>query len=63
MTFNAVELLHGNFQNQTTQTRISIDFRVIPESEWTNRSDARTINTRMPFDASPGGYFAKPRRG
>jgi len=50
----ATKLTHGNKKNQTNQTRVSFDFRVIPESRYIE-SNHLTINTKIPF--SVGGYY------
>ena len=55
LMFDGVNLLHGNVQNTTGKTRVSADFRVIPESQYVPR-DAVTINTKLDFVV--GGYFA-----
>ena len=55
LVFDGVNLLHGNVQNTTGKTRVSVDFRVIPESQYVPR-EAATINTKLDF--AVGGYFA-----
>ena len=55
LVFDGVNLLHGNVQNETDKTRVSVDFRVIPASQYVARP-ATTINSKMEF--SVGGYFA-----
>jgi len=52
--WNGSDLTHGNKQNVTDFTRVSIDFRVIPESRYID-SGHLTINTKLPF--SIGGYY------
>jgi len=55
LMFDGVNLLHGNVRNETGRTRVSVDFRVIPASQYVARP-AKTINTKLDF--SVGGYFA-----
>jgi len=55
LMFDGVNLLHGNVRNETGKTRVSVDFRVIPASQYVAR-EAQTINTKLDF--SVGGYFA-----
>ncbi|MBV8480535.1 MAG: streptomycin biosynthesis protein StrG [Actinobacteria bacterium] len=55
LMFDGVNLLHGNVKNETGKTRVSVDFRVIPESQYVAR-EAATINTKLSFTV--GGYFA-----
>jgi len=52
--WSASNLTHGNKINRTSQTRVSIDFRVIPMSRYVG-SDHLTINVNMPFKV--GGYY------
>jgi len=47
-------LTHGNKVNETTVSRVSFDFRVIPKSRYTD-SNHLTINTKTPFNI--GGYY------
>jgi len=54
LEFDGANLLHGNKINQTNQTRVSIDFRVVPLSKF-KPSDKGSINTKSKFDI--GGYF------
>jgi len=56
--WDASNLTHGNKENMTGQTRVSFDFRVIPESRYVD-SDHLTINTKVPF--SLGGYYKKSK--
>jgi len=48
------KLTHGNKDNVTSITRVSVDFRVIPKSRYIDNNHL-TINTKMPF--SIGGYY------
>ena len=54
--WDASNLTHGNKINVTSMTRVSFDFRVIPESRYIE-SDHKTINVGMPFRL--GGYYDK----
>lgn len=54
LKFNGANLLHGNQINQTEQTRVSMDFRVIPYSDFIP-STSESIYTNKKFDI--GGYF------
>jgi hypothetical protein len=54
--WDASNLTHGNKENLSDATRISVDFRVIPESRYIE-SDRLTINTSTAF--SLGGYYIK----
>jgi hypothetical protein len=47
-------LTHGNKVNETTVSRVSFDFRVIPKSRYID-SNHLTINTKTPFNI--GGYY------
>ena len=49
-------LTHGNKQNLTNTTRISVDFRVIPYSRY-KPSNHGSINTKTKFEI--GGYYKK----
>jgi hypothetical protein len=52
--WDGANLLHGNKENETGSTRISVDFRVIAYSKYTP-SNHETINTKIPF--AIGGYY------
>ena len=52
--WEASKLTHGNKDNLTSITRVSFDFRVIPESRYIE-SNHLTINTKIPFGI--GGYY------
>ena len=54
--WDASNLTHGNKKNISDKTRVSVDFRVIPESRYID-SDRFTVNTPMTF--SLGGYYVK----
>lgn len=52
--WDASNLMHGNKDNTTGETRVSFDFRIIPISRYVDSSH-NTINTSIPF--SIGGYY------
>ena len=52
--WDASNLTHGNKVNETHQTRVSFDFRVIPKSRYI-KSSHKSINTKIPFGI--GGYY------
>ena len=52
--WEASKLTHGNKDNVTSITRVSVDFRVIPKSRYIE-SNHLTINTKIPFGI--GGYY------
>ena len=54
--WDGVNLTHGNKQNLTNTTRISVDFRVIPFSKY-RPSNHGSINTKTKFEI--GGYYEK----
>lgn len=54
LRFDGANLLHGNRINDTEITRVSMDFRVIPYSQF-NPSSKSSIYTNKRFDI--GGYF------
>jgi len=54
--WDASNLKHGNKANSSDSTRVSVDFRVIPQSRYVD-SNQTTINTSMTF--SLGGYYMK----
>tara|TARA_R100001594_G_C3988026_1_gene251725 strand:- start:207 stop:851 length:645 start_codon:yes stop_codon:yes gene_type:complete len=56
ISWDASNLTHGNKINVTSITRVSFDFRVIPESNYIESSH-KTINVGIPF--SLGGYYEK----
>jgi hypothetical protein len=55
LMFNGCHLKHGNKINQTGQTRVSFDFRVIPQSKYSEENAGRSINTKVEFKI--GGYY------
>jgi hypothetical protein len=54
LKFDGANLKHGNRVNDTQATRVSMDFRVVPLSKYSD-SERQTINTKMRF--AIGGYF------
>jgi len=52
--WDGVNLTHGNKENITNVTRISVDFRVIPYSRY-KPSNHGSINTKIKFEI--GGYY------
>ena len=54
MEWDGSNLMHGNKVNDSDQTRVSVDFRVMPRSMYVD-SDHLTINTKTPF--AIGGYY------
>lgn len=48
--------LHGNKINETGQTRVSMDFRVLPESRF-QPSEKITVSSKIPFTI--GGYWSR----
>ena len=52
--WEGIRLTHGNKLNQTKQSRVSVDFRVIPYSRWIPM-EGNAINTGIKFDI--GGYY------
>lgn len=58
MTFYANKCRHGNKPNQTGQSRVSFDFRIIPGSLWKEPENLHTtIKTGMSFTL--GSYYKK----
>lgn len=53
--WDASNLLHGNKKNLTSITRVSIDFRVIPQSRFKELGGVGSINTKTKFGI--GGYY------
>lgn|GEM_PF-1740219 len=59
MVFDGVHLPHGNELNDTNNTRVSFDFRVIPESQF-KPSDKVSINTSLAFKAGGSdAYYSR----
>lgn len=56
LVFNGANLHHGNKENDTGQTRVSIDFRLVQVDKFVS-NEASSINTKVKFNV--GGYFEK----
>lgn len=56
LMFDGANLKHGNKINTSDDTRISVDFRIVPFSKYVE-SDQGSINTHVKFNI--GGYFEK----
>ena len=56
LMFDGANLKHGNKVNSSEETRVSVDFRIIPFSKYID-SDKGSINTHVKFKI--GGYFEK----
>lgn len=52
--WNGCNLMHGNKINTTSITRVSFDFRIIPESQYVP-SEYGSVNMKIPFKI--GGYY------
>ncbi|GAA1289379.1 hypothetical protein GCM10009609_65860 [Pseudonocardia aurantiaca] len=48
VVFDGANLLHGNVINDTPISRLSMDFRIIPRSEY-RPSEKRSVSRGMPF--------------
>jgi len=55
LIFNGANLLHGNKMNETNDTRVSIDFRVINHSIY-KEAEGAAINTNLKFKI--GEYYS-----
>ena len=53
--WNGNSLMHGNKQNTTLNTRVSVDFRCIPLSKYRVEEGAAAIYSKMKFEI--GDYF------
>lgn len=53
--WDASNLMHGNKDNSTPDTRVSVDFRIIPKSRYRD-SGQKTINTNTEFKI--GSYYS-----
>ena len=53
--WNGCHLTHGNKLNETVNTRVSVDFRVIPMSKYKEDEGASAIYSKMKF--SIGDYY------
>lgn len=56
--WDASNLMHGNKENKTGTTRVSVDFRVILDSKYED-SDQTTINTNTAFKV--GEYYKRTK--
>lgn len=54
MEWDGSNLTHGNKVNDSDQTRVSVDFRVMPRSVYVD-SEGTSINTKIAFKI--GGYY------
>lgn len=55
LVFDSMNLKHGNEVNTTPDSRVSMDFRIIPKSKFIP-SDKESLNTHLKMDI--GGYYA-----
>lgn len=53
--WNGCKLMHGNKQNNTQNTRVSVDFRCIPLSKYKEEEGAVSIYSKMKFKV--GDYY------
>lgn len=53
--WNGCHLMHGNKINETSNTRVSVDFRIIPFSKWQEEENATSINMKTKFTI--GEYY------
>lgn len=53
--WNGNSLMHGNKQNNTLNTRVSVDFRCIPLSKYSEEEGAAAIYSKMKFKV--GDYY------
>jgi hypothetical protein len=59
LVFDGVNLLHGNELNDTDSTRVSFDFRVIPESKFRPDPSRASVNSGLVFDiGGRGAYYS-----
>lgn len=56
LVFSGANLFHGNKQNESDQTRVSVDFRLVDPARFIPSNNG-SINMQMKFDV--GGYFVK----
>lgn len=56
LVFSGTNLIHGNKQNESKQTRVSVDFRLADPDKFIPNQNT-SINTKVKFDI--GGYFEK----
>ncbi|MCA6440439.1 MAG: hypothetical protein ACRC0I_11800 [Sediminibacterium sp.] len=56
LVFSGANLYHGNKNNESDETRVSVDFRLVEPARF-KPSDSGSINMKVKFDI--GGYFEK----
>ena len=56
VVWNGAKLTHGNKNNDTGQTRVSFDFRVLEKSKFNEDQVEKSLTQGVSF--SPGSYFA-----
>jgi len=56
LVFNGANLTHGNRENKSLETRVSVDFRLVEPSKFVP-NNMGSINMNTKFDI--GGYFEK----
>lgn len=56
LVFNGANVFHGNKKNESGETRVSVDFRLVDPARFIP-SDSGSINMQVKFDI--GGYFDK----
>lgn len=56
LVFSGANLLHGNKNNNSNETRVSVDFRLVDPMKFIP-NEAASINMKAKFDV--GGYFEK----
>jgi ectoine hydroxylase-related dioxygenase (phytanoyl-CoA dioxygenase family) len=56
LVFSGANLYHGNKNNESNETRVSVDFRLVDPNKFTPNSKG-SINMNTAFDI--GGYFEK----
>jgi hypothetical protein len=54
LEWDGANLKHGNYENKSTETRISVDFRIMPINRY-KESDKGSINMKSQFKI--GGYY------
>lgn len=59
LVFDGVSFLHGNMVNSDSNTRVSMDFRVVPARQFVAQEE-QSINTGMKFQV--GDYFSYMRK-
>lgn len=54
LVFDSMNIHHGNMINETEDTRVSVDFRVVPRSQF-KPGEGTSVNTGVKMDV--GGYY------